>query len=152
MRVNKILLIVLLVAVAGFAVYRLVREHFASEEARIKKLIREVEKDFENKELKRCLVVVSEEYSDDLGHATRDELEDDLRLLFQVARKIRAKVQDVSISIRGDEADITLTATGTATTTFGDISFRHELGFTRFSIIARQEHGRWKVFRVQGVN
>jgi len=152
MNAKKTLLIVLLVAVAGYAVYRIVKDRFTSEEARIRKLIREIEEDFESKELKKCLAVVSEEYSDNFLHDSKTELEGNLRLLFRASRTIQANVEDISIRIDGDEADVALTATGTASTTFGDVSLHREVGYTRFLITTRKEHGRWKVFRVQGVD
>jgi hypothetical protein len=154
MNLKKIVPIVILVVVAGFGVYRLVRHYFTSEQARIRKLIREVEASFEDKKLGKCLDVVADDYSDNFGdyhHDSKADLEEDLRTLFLVSRRISVHIEDVVIEIRGDEATIALTATAEATTTLGDVSLHDEAGYTRYILSVRKEGGRWKVFRAEGV-
>jgi ketosteroid isomerase-like protein len=154
MNLKKIVPIAILVVVAGFGVYRLVRQYFTSEEARIRKLIHEVEVNFEGKKLSKCMAVVADDYSDNFGEYRNDskaDLEETLRNLFLVSRRISVHLEDIVIEIRGDEATIALTATAEATTTFGDMALHDEAGYTRYILSLRKEHGRWKVFRAEGV-
>ena len=143
--------IVLLVAVAGLGIYLLVRQNITSEEAQIRKLIRDVEEAFEERKLKKCLAVVADDYSDNFVCDSKAELEQTLRLLFQTSRKIRVSLDDINIRIRGDEADITLIATGTAETTFGTFSLHGEAGYTRYVLAIRKDRGRWKLVRAEGI-
>ena len=149
---KKIVLIVLLVVAAGFGVYRVVKQHFTSEEAHVRRLMRQVERYFENKKLDKCLAIASDEYSDNFRHDTKDGLEESLRQLFTVARSISLTLEDVRIEMRGDEADIAVTATATASTMIGTVSLNEEAGHTRFVLTARKEGGRWKVLRAEGVD
>ncbi len=144
--------IVLLVAVAAVGLYLLVRQNVTSEEARIRRLIREIEQAFEQRKLKRCLGVVADDYSDNFAAGSKAELEQTLRLLFQSSKKIRVSLDDITIRIRGDEADITLIATGVAETTFGTFSLHREAGYTRYVLAIRKDRGRWKVFRADGID
>ncbi len=152
MNARKIIRIVLLVVAAGFGVYLLVRQNVTSEEAQVRKLIAEVEDHFENQKLKKCLAVVSDDYSDNLGHGSKAELESELRWLFRISSKLRLSLDDVVIQIHGDEADISMTAIAQAQTTFGDLSLNREVGYTRYVLAARKENGRWKVLRVEGMD
>ena len=149
---KKIVLIVVLVVAAGFGVYRLVTQYFTSEEARVRKLMRQVEVSFEGKKLDKCLAVASEDYSDNFRHDSKAGLEESLRLLFAMARSISLTLEDVRIEMRGDEAVIAVTATATASTVMGTVSLNEEVGQTRFILTARKEGGRWKVLRAEGVD
>ena len=148
---RNIILIVVLAVAAGFGVYRVVKHYFTSEEARIRKLMREVEENFEGKKLDKCLDVVCDDYSDNFLHNSKDDLEESLRTLFPASRRISVHLEDIVIEIRGDEATIAVTATGTAVTIIGDMSLHDEAGYTRFILSVRKEGGRWKVFRAEGV-
>jgi len=151
LRPTQIAGIVLLAAVTAVGIYLLVRERVTSEEAQIRKLIRDGEKAFEEQKLKRCLALVADDYSDNFAADSKDELEQTLRLLFLSSKKIRVSLDDIRIRIRGDEADITLIATGTAETIYGDISLHRESGYTRYALAIRKDRGRWKLVRAEGI-
>ena len=153
MNAKRIVAIALLIAVAGVGVYLIVRQKFTSEEAQIRKLMAQVEKNFESQKLKKCLAVASEDYSDNIGHDTKADLKDSLRLLFQTSRSVSVKLQDIEIEVRGNEADVALTATARAENVLlGDVSLHRLVGYTRFVVTARKERGRWKVLRAEGLD
>jgi ketosteroid isomerase-like protein len=144
--------IIVLVAVAALGIYLLVRERVTSEEARIRALISDIKQAFEQEKLKKCMAVVADDYSDDFVSHSKADLEDTLRFLFQIAHRIDVDLDDITIRVRGDEADIVFTATANAETTFGDVSLNREVGHTRFILALRKEHGRWKVFRAEALD
>ena len=152
LRPTQIAGIVVLAAVTAVGIYLLVRQNVTSEEAQIRKLIRDVEKAFEERKLKRCLAVVADDYSDNFVCDSKAELEQTLRRLFQASREIRVSLDDISIRIRGDEADITLIATATAETAYGTFSLHREAGYTRYALAVRKDRGRWKLFRAEGID
>jgi ketosteroid isomerase-like protein len=149
---NQIAGIVALVVGAGFGIFLLVRQNVTSEEARVRKLVRDIERAFEKEKLKRSMAVVADDYSDNIGHRSKAELEDNLRYLFQVSHTLRVRLEELTIRIRGDEADVGFTVTAEAQTTFGDFSLNDEVGHTRFVLALRKERGRWKVYRAEGVD
>ncbi len=153
MKAKRAVAIAVLVAVAGVGVYLIVRQKLSGEEGRIRKLMAQVEKNFESQKLSKCLAVATDDYSDNIGHDTKAELEDDLRLLFQTSRSVRVKLQDVEIEVRGNEADVALTATAKAENVFlGDVSLHRVVGHTRYVVTVRKERGRWKVLRAEGLD
>jgi len=153
-RVNlkKTVAIVLLAAAAGYGIYRIVAQRHTSEEAQIKKLMREVKESFEQEKLKKCLAVASDDYSDNFMHDSKADLESTLRLLFRASKRISVTFEDIRIEINGDEAGIAVTVTGYADTTLGRLSFEREAGFSRYFLTVRKERGRWKVVHAEGVD
>ncbi len=148
LRPTQIAGIIVLAVVAACAIYLLVRQNVTSEEARIRKLIREIERAFEDQTVKRCLAVAADDYSDNLGHRSKDDLKDTLRLLFLSVRDIDVAIDEVSIRIRGDEADVSMTISASA----DGMSLTDMAGYTRYVLAARKENGRWKVLRVEGMD
>jgi ketosteroid isomerase-like protein len=148
---SRIAGLVLLAVAAGFGIYLLVRQNVTSEEARVRRLIRNMERAFEEERLKRCMAVVADDYSDNFWNSSKAQLEDNLRYLFQASHTLRLRLDEITIRIRGNEADVALTATADAQTTFGDFSLDAEVGHSRFVLALRKEHGRWKVYRAEGV-
>jgi ketosteroid isomerase-like protein len=143
--------IVVLAAVAALGLYLVFRERVTSEEAQIRRLISDVERAFENKKLSKCMAVVADDYSDNFVARSKDELEQTLRLLFQSSKRIRVSLDDITIRIHGDTATITLIATGTAETLYGDISLHRESGYTDYRLAVRKDRGRWKLVRAEGI-
>jgi hypothetical protein len=152
MSIKRIAPVAFLVVLVGIGAYLLIKQRVTSEEARIRSLMGDIEQAFESRKLGKCLAVAADDYKDNFGHNTKDELESDLRLLFQFASDVDVRLEDVDINIRGNEADIALTATATAQTKFGDLSLNHEVGHTRFELLIRKDRGRWKVVRAAGVD
>ena len=148
---NQIAGIVLLVVATGFGIFLLVRQNVTSEEARIRRVIRDIERAFEQKKLKKCMAVVADDYTDNFWHGSKAQLEDNLRSLFQVSHTLRVRLDEITIRIRGDSADVALTVTGDAQTTLGDFYLEREVGHTRFVLALRKERGRWKVYRAEGI-
>jgi len=153
MRIRKIAAMAFLVVLVGVAAYLLIKQHVTSEEARIRKLIDDIEQAFEKKKLKACLAVVADDYSDNVMHNSKADLEDNLRALFAFGSDLRVRLEDPAIRVDGDHATVALTITGSATvTTEGDIRFEEETHFTRFELLLRKEHGRWRVYRAVGID
>jgi ketosteroid isomerase-like protein len=140
--------IVVLAAAAAFAVYLLVRRDTTSDEARIRKLVRQIEQAFEDEKLKECLAVAADDYTDNIGHGSKEELRQYLALLFLMAQDIDVSIEDIDVRIRGDEADVSLRVAADA----DGMSLTELVGHTRFVLALRKEHGRWKVFRAEGVD
>ncbi|MBN1919081.1 MAG: hypothetical protein JW889_14340 [Verrucomicrobia bacterium] len=153
MSIRKIAPIAFLVVLVGIAAYLLIKERVTSEEARIRALIVDIERAVEKKKLSKCLGVVADNYTDNFGQESKAKLEKRLHELFQMARKIDVTVEDVSIDIRGDEADIAMTVIASAELYYlGHFSLNNEVEHTRFELLARKDHGHWKVVRATGVD
>jgi len=151
-RIKTVSSVAFLVAVAALAVYLLVKQHVTGEEARIRKLIGDMQQAFENKKLSKCLAVVADNYSDNFGHGSKEELETDLRALFHPAHELHVRIEDPDIRVEGDRATVALTVTGTANTILGDFRFQDVVKYTRFELLLRKERGRWKVYRAVGID
>lgn len=152
LRPIQIVGIVALAVAAGVGVYLLVRPPATSDEAQIRALAKDIESAFEHKKLKACMAVVADDYSDNVGNGSKAELENELRTNFQLVREIHVSLDDMTIDVHGDEADLAVTATGRAETVLGDVSLNEYVGHTRFVLALRKERGRWKVFRAEGVD
>jgi hypothetical protein len=144
---KQIIVLVIIGIVALFFVVRIIKNALTSEEAKIKKLIKELAVDFEDKKFKNIFKHVTEDYADD-GRNTKDSLKADAKLILAMATDIDVSIRDLRVVVSEDErtAEAGFSARVRMTTKFGDIEpLRGDN--EQIALFLRKEDGRWMTYR-----
>ncbi len=151
MSIKKIVVIVIIGIAIVFVLVRIIRNALTSEEAKIKKIISQLEKCIERKQVNKGISYISDEYFDDLGY--------DKESLREAARSFFSYTKNISISVRSLRVEVdkmklraaaSFVAKVRAETIFGDFdSVEKHVGQDFFIIHFRKEGGAWKIFRTE---
>ena len=144
---KQIIVLIIVGLAALFFVVRIVRNALTSEEAKIKKLVKELAADFEDKKFKKIFKYVTEDYTDD-GRNTKESLREDAKLILAMTTEIDVSIRDLRVVVSGDErtAEAGFSAKVRMTTKFGDIEPLRE-GNDQITLFLRREDGRWMAYR-----
>ncbi len=144
---KQIIVLIIIGIIALFFVVRIVRNALTSEEAKIKKLIKELAIDFEDKKFKKIFKYVAEDYTDD-GDNTKASLREDAKLILAVTNEIDVSIRDLRVVLSQDEktAEAGFTAKVRMTTKFGDIEPLRQ-GNEQIKLFMRKENGKWMVYK-----
>lgn len=140
---KQIVLIVIIVAIAAFFFVRIIRNAMTSEEAKIKKLIKELAQDFEQKKFKNIFEHITEDYKDDGGH-TKKTLQEYAAATLAFVNEIKVTISDLRVVVSPDrkKAESGFTAKVNLQTKFGDERFDEPVIF-----YLRWENGGWMLYK-----
>ena len=147
---KRIIALALVAAVALFFLVRIIRNALTSEEAKIKKLIRELASDFEEKKIKRIFKHISEDYTDE-GDNTKDRLREYAGALFRITNEADVSIRDLIVVVAEDEKTaeagfvakvhlVTILVESTDALTDG-------IGDNKVRLYLRKENGDWVVYK-----
>ena len=146
---KQIIVIILIAAIAVFFVVRIVRNALTSEETKIKKLIRELAADFEDKKFKKIFEYVTEDYTDDGGN-TKEKLKEDAKLVIAVTKEIDVTIRNLRVVVSADKktAKAGFTAKVRMSTKFGDIEpLKETAAGEQLIFYLRREGGKWMLYK-----
>lgn len=140
---KQIVLLLIIAAIAAFFVFRIIRNAMTSEEAKIKKLIKELAQDFEQKKFKKIFEHITEDYKDDGGH-TKNTLQTYSTTALAFVNEIKVSISDLRVVVSPDKkkAEAGFTAKVSLQTKFGDERFDEPVIF-----YFRRENGEWMLYR-----
>ena len=142
---KQIVALVVIAAIAAFFIGRMIRNALTSEEAKIKKLIKQLAADFEDKKLDNVFEYITDDYTDD-GNHTKEQLQKDARTLLPLIAKIDVSIRDLRVVVAEDEqtAEAGFAVKVLITTRVGDVE-PFEEGNDQVRINFRREDGRWMI-------
>jgi ketosteroid isomerase-like protein len=124
-----------------------------TEEDRVKRVVKDVEKAAESKDVKGFMRHVSKDYNDDRGN-DYDGVKGILFYQFLRAEKVSVFVRGVEVEVRGDRALVNtkvVMVRGKEIEKIEDIIPEDAAGY-RFSVVFRNEDGDWKALSARWDN
>ena len=144
---KQIIILVIIAIIALFFLVRIIKNAMTSEEAKIKKLIKECAADFEDKKFNKIFKRVTDDYTDE-GKNTKKSLQADAKLIIAMASDIDVSIRDLRVVVSEDEemAEAGFTARVRMDTKFGEVDALKE-GNDQIKLYLRKEGGEWMVYK-----
>jgi hypothetical protein len=139
---KQIAILILIMAVAAFFIIRIIKNAMVSEEAKIKKLIKELAEDFEQKKFKKVFEHIAEDYKDD-GEHTKKILQEYAATTLILVSEIKVSISNLLVVVSPDKkhAEAGFTAKVYLQTKLGDENFEEPIIF-----YLRRESGEWMLY------
>jgi len=140
---KQIAVLILIAAIAVFFVVRIIRNAMTSEEAKIKKLIKELAEDFEQKKFKKIFDHITDDYKDEGGN-TKESLKEDAKLVLAFVNEIKVSISDLRVVVSSDKknAEARFSAKVYLQAKFGDQNINEPMIFH-----LRRESGEWMLYK-----
>ena len=135
----------MVIAAAGCLLAVLPGCHRETEQDKVRKIITDVQKAAEEKDIKKIIVSVSKTYRDPQGY-DHDTIKGLLLGYFFRHRKVHAYIPDIAVTVEGASAKAEFQAVLTGSQSGSAAGFLPEsLGVYVFDVSLQKEEGDWKV-------
>ena len=136
-------------AVAVFLGIRIIRNAMTSDEAKIKKLIKKLTGDFEEKRFKDVFESIAEDYTD-AGKHSKEDLQKQANMLIPLLRKAEVSISDLRVAVSDDRtiAEASFNAKVNVVTTLGSSkdALTDVTGTNGVKLWLRKERGKWLIY------
>jgi hypothetical protein len=139
-----------LLAIAAFAVAAvLAYSHYLSPRARVRGMVMEMARAFEQEDVNRVMDPISKDYRDS-SNLVRADVEDFLVFYFEEREDIKVDIKSVRVMITGEQARAFVRGTITFTTRAG----QRRIAINRPPMILRFKHeiGVWRLVRAENTD
>jgi len=140
---KQIVVLILIVAVALFFAIRIIRNALTSEETKIKKLIKELAGEFEQKKFTKIFNHITDDYKDDGGN-TKESLKEDAKLVLAFVYEIKVSISDLRIIVSKDKKSA---EAGFFANVFVKTKFKDETIPQQMIFYLRREGGEWMLYK-----